>query len=442
LNLISAAYWKSFLNRSGASDGVQELEDFANLSPGLARQELAGRMTALIRYFGQREDALPEWRELAREERAEEVWRNWPSLPITTKRDLVTRFPAGEIGRRFGLDGRLNSSGGSTGEPTHFFQDMQMVSAGIAATYYARTQVGWRPGMPLIALWGSDRDLGKAGPSRAERMRAWLRNDWLIGGYLVGEATVDRFLGLLRRHHPAAVFGYTSILEYVARQVLERGLEVSKSWVHTAWNGAEMLFESQSELFRRAFGVGLLNWYGSRELSVIGYQKAIGGPLYFLRPHMFVEVINSAGRPAAAGESGRLIVTSMVGHGTPFIRYEIGDMGSFAAEDQDESGLRALRVLEGRNAGLLQLPNGKQVNSLFWNQIFKEFPEIYQFQVVVPRSQPGIQLRLVGTGMSDERTAKLHQVLNRFTAGIPISITWMDQIPLTQQGKLMQVVHE
>jgi len=33
-------------------------------------------------------------------------------------------------------------------------------------------------------------------------------------------------------------------------------------------------------------------------------------------------------------------------------------------------------------------------------------------------------------------------VLNRFTAGIPISITWMDQIPLTRQGKLMQVVHE
>lgn len=442
MNFISAAYWKAFLYRSGASGGVRELADFARQSPSSARQDLAGRMTALIRYFGNREDALPEWRELARTVSAEEVWRNWPSLPVTTKRDLVTRFPAGEIGRRFRLEGRLNSSGGSTGEPTHFFQDMQMVSAGIAATYFARTQVGWRPGMPLIALWGSDRDLGKAGPKQSERVRAWLRNDWLIGGYLVGESTVNRFLELLRRHHPAAVFGYTSILEYVARQVLERGLEISRGWVHMAWNGAEMLFENQSDLFRRAFGVGLLNWYGSRELSVIGYQKTLGGPLYFVRPHMFLEVIDAAGRPASAGESGRLIVTSTVGHGTPFIRYEIGDMGSFAAEDQDESGLRAIRVLEGRNAGLLQLPNGKQVNSLFWNQIFKEFPEIYQFQVVVPSSQPGIQLRFVGTGMSDERTAQLHQVLNRFTAGIPISITWMERIPLTRQGKLMQVVHE
>jgi phenylacetate-CoA ligase len=442
LKLIRAAYWNLFLSRSGASDGVRELGDFASLSPGLARQDLAGRMMALIRYFGNREDTLPEWRELARATSAEEVWRNWPSLPVTTKRDLVTRFPAGEIAQRFNLEGRLNSSGGSTGEPTHFFQDLQTVSASIAATYYARTQVGWRPGMPLIALWGSDRDVGKAGQSRAERMRGWLRNDRLIGGYLVGEGTVNRFMALLRRHHPAAVFGYTSVLEYVARQVLERGLEVSKSWVHTAWNGAEMLFESQSDLFRRAFGVGLLNWYGGRELSVIAYQKAIGGPLYFLRPYMFVEVINSAGRPAVPGESGRLIVTSTVGHGTPFIRYEIGDMGSFATEDQDESGLRAIRVLEGRNAGLLQLPNGKQVNSLFWNHLFKDFPEIYQFQVVVPRSQPGIQLRFVGAGMSDERTAQLHQVLNRFTAGIPISLTWMDQIPLTRQGKLVQVVHE
>ncbi len=440
--LISSGFWKLYLWKNGIWPAIHELEQFQGLSPAAARQDLAARLLTLVQYFGGREDTLPEWREAARIRDADQLWELWPSLPITTKNDLVTRFvPPAEIPRRFGLEGRVNCSGGSTGEPTHFFQDTGMIRAGTAATLFCRMRLGWRPGMPLISMWGADRDLGKAGPSEYEQRMARLRNDWVIAGYKVDESTVDRFLGLLRRRHPAAVFGYTSILEFVARRVLERGEQVPPGWVRTAWNGAEMMFESQSELFRRAFGVPLLNWYGSRELSVVAHQRRSPGPLEIVRPHMLIELVNGASKPASAGEAARLVVTCTVCRGTPFIRYEIGDMGTFAARDQDESGLRALATLEGRNAGLLTLANGKVINSLFWNQIFKEFAEIHQFQVMVCR-EPGLELRFIGEGMAAEREASLRRVLENFTTTIPVRIVWMERLPVTRQGKLVQVVHE
>ena len=153
------------------------------------------------------------------------------------------------------------------------------------------------------------------------------------------------------------------------------------------------------------------------------------------------EIVNDRNGPAAPGESGRILVTTTVGHGTPFLRYEIGDMAVADAAHQDESGIRALRALEGRNTGLLRLPNGTTINCIYWNHTFKEFAEVHQFQVVV-RQEKTLELRFAGDGFSPDRESRLREMLNLILQGIPLTITWMDRIPLTREGKLVQVVRE
>jgi phenylacetate-CoA ligase len=201
-----------------------------------------------------------------------------------------------------------------------------------------------------------------------------------------------------------------------------------------------MLFESQSETFRRAFGVPILNCYGGRELSVMAYQPMNSAKLHLLRPFLFAEIVGEDGRPAAPGESGRLLWTSTVCKGTPFLRYEVGDLAAYAAKDQDESGIRALEQIHGRIAGLLRLPGGKTINCLYWNHLFKECPEVKQFQVAV-RGERELYIRLRGTRFSADREASVLRLIQDFT-GMPASIAWVDRIPLTPQGKLVQVVHE
>jgi phenylacetate-CoA ligase len=438
--MIRDAYWNRYLSRVQVKPIWQELEDFQTFSPQQARLELSRRLLAQIHYFGSRADALPEWREAAAIKDPEELWRVWSALPIVSKHDLQTRFRPAEMKSRFNLDGLASSTGGSTGEPTPYFHDKTMLQATTAAHLYCRSRMGWRPGMPVVCVWGSERDIGKHKNWR-NRISSYLLNYWLIDGYSLDRKTVDSVLKLVARHSLVAIYGFTSMLEFVAREVLRSGDLPPSGKVHTAWNGGEMLFETQSELFRQAFGVPILNFYGGRELSAMACQSSAESPLHVLRPLVFVEIVDDNGNPVQPGTTGRLIWTSTVNRGTPFLRYDVGDVGCYGTGDYDESGICGIRELQGRQAGLLKLPNGKTINCIFWNHLFKEFPEVEQFQIALLRDQQ-IHLRLKGQPFTSQRENECRQTLKHLLGQTPVTISWLEKIPLTQQGKLVQVVRE
>jgi acyl-coenzyme A synthetase/AMP-(fatty) acid ligase len=114
-------------------------------------------------------------------------------------------------------------------------------------------------------------------------------------------------------------------------------------------------------------------------------------------------------------------------------------LGTFSAEQETESGIFALRELHGRNAGLLRMHDGTAINCLYWNHLFKEFPEVRQFQVVVDPDE-NLCFLLKGEGFASERESELRRAIANLLKGRSVRITWVDQIPLTAQGKLVQVV--
>ena len=156
---LSRYLWKRDRRRNARS--LEELETFPKLGPAEQRRWLQRSLHSQIRYFGEREDALPEWREAARIQDPAELWRIWADLPIVNRSLLQTHLHPRNIGSRFGLTGRLDSTGGSTGEPTPFFHDTEMIRARAALRLHARLGMGWEPGRPTIIIWGSERDIGK-----------------------------------------------------------------------------------------------------------------------------------------------------------------------------------------------------------------------------------------------------------------------------------------
>jgi phenylacetate-CoA ligase len=434
---ISSLWWRRYLRRNATS--WAELDRFPQLPPDEQRKALGARLLRQIRYFGARADALPEWREAARIDNPEDLLRIWPDLPVVTKDDLRTRFPAEEIGRRFEVAGRANCTGGSTGEPVHFFHDTEMLKSGIAAITFSAIRMGWVPGMPTIIVWGSERDVKKATTFR-NRTHGRLRNHFLVDGYNLSDDTVERMCTELQRG-PVAIYGFTSMLEFVARRVVETKQQIRPGVVRTAWNGGETLFPEQSQLFREAFGVPLFNRYGGRELSVMACQFAEGAPLQVLRPWLFLEVLNDRGRPAGPGEIGRLVWTSSICRGTPFLRYDVEDLGTFRASDSNESGVTAIDALHGRVGGLLELPGGRKISNLYWNHFFKEVKEVAQFQVIL-RKDRTLQILLRGAGFSPERDSAVRGLLAHFLVDVPFHLQWVERIPLTKDGKLVQAYKE
>lgn len=435
---LSELYWRRYLRRAGCPTG--ELTAFPALDPASRRRDMARRLQAQLQYFGAREDALPEWREAARISDPDEIWRIWPSLPVVTKTTLRERFPAAELGTRFGLPGQVNSTGGSTGEPVHFFHDEAMVRSGVALGHWTARRMGLRPGMATLIVWGSERDIGR-NVSMRTRLYYALTRQVLLDGYQLTPATAEAALAAMRSYGPLGFYGFTSMLAEVARMVLAAGTPPPPGSVAVAWNGGEILTESQSDLFQQAFGVPILNRYGGREMGSIACQYGAGEPLTISRPWYHLEIVDDAGRPTAAGESGRLLVTSTVCRGTPFLRYQIEDLATAEPTTVDESGIGGLRQVDGRLAGLLDLPNGRRINNIFWNHLFKEFPEIVQFQVTL-QADDRLFLRFRGAGLSAERERELRQGLGKLLDAVRYEIVWVDRIPLTSRGKLLQVVNE
>jgi phenylacetate-CoA ligase len=436
----SRYWWRRSLRRSGRP--WAELELFPSLDPVEQRRDLATRLLAQLQYFGSREDALPEWREAGKITDPDELWRVWPTLPILDKAKLRQHFEPRQIKLRFGLEGKLDSTGGSTGEPTHFLHDPEMIRATSAARYYTRLRMGWQPGMSTVIVWGSERDIGKSTGWRT-RLYLELRRERLVDGYRLTPQTAHRVIALIRGQNAVAIYGFSSMLEYVAQEIVENKVVVPTGIVKAAWNGGEMLFREQSAVFRTAFGVPILNCYGGRELSVMACQFQAGETLSVLRPWLFLEIVDESGRSVGAGQSGRMVWTSTICRGTPFLRYDVGDIASYEEEGCNEAGIHRIAELQGRTASLLRLQNGRVINNLFWNHLFKDFSEVDQFQVIVrgPNSRE-LQILLKGRGFSADREAECRRALDRLLGDIPKQIIWVQQIPRTAQGKLLQVVHE
>ncbi len=436
---LSALLWRGYFQLRRLPPFWKEMDLHRDLDPAAAKRSLAQRLLSQVRYFGARPDALPAWREAASIRDPAALWKLWPQLPVVTRHDLQDRFAPREIQQRFGIKGQTGSTGGSTGEPTPYLHDPAMLAVANATRAYCRLRLGWKPGMPAVCVWGSERDIGHAGSLR-NRISGRLRGDWIVDGYSLNSATADRVFDLIAQKSPVALHGFTSMLEFVAREALQRDIRPPLGAVSAAWNGGEMLYPGQAEVFRRAFGTPLLNLYGSRELSAMAYQPREASPLIPLRPFLFLEIVDDQGKPARPGESGRLLWTSTVCRATPFLRYECGDLGCYGPADTDESGIRRLRELHGRVAGLAHI-NGKTINNLFWNHLFKDFPEVEQFQVVIKR-QSELQLRMKGHPFSHERAQDVVGTIHRLFGNVPVQMTWTDQIPRSPQGKLEQVIHE
>jgi phenylacetate-CoA ligase len=443
VRVLDRLYWRRHERQYGIDAVRDTLRTFAALPPDAARRELARRLLAQVQYFATRADALPEWRDAARLD-ADALWRAWPSLPIVTRRDIQQRFPAPAL-EAAGVTGVRSATGGSTGEPTTFLHDLPSLKTMNAVMHVAREALGWRPGLPTICVWGAQRDIGQ-GLTGYRRLRHDLTNRLAklveVDGFALTDATARRvYEALLAQPDGAAIYGFSSMLDHVAAVVEERGWRVPHGLVRVAWNGGEMLHDAQVARFRRVFGVPILNYYGGRELGTIAAQREAGGPLHLVRPYVFAEIVGDDDRPVEPGQPGRLIVTSTEGRGSPFLRYDIGDVASAAAASTDASGVTRLDALLGRSGSVLTLPSGATVSNNYWNHLFKELPEVAQFQVRL-RKDGGLRLHFVGGPFASGREAWLRGVLDGFLGPIPIEIAWVDVIPPTPMGKRLQVVVE
>ncbi len=287
-----------------------------------------------------------------------------------------------------------NQTGGSTGTPVRFFLDHARKCSRSAATLRHNAWAGWQMGDRAAVIWGAPRDRPADGRWASLRARLLCEPLWLDAAEIT-EQTLERFRAALQRWRPTVVQAYARAAVVFARYLETIGATIPSP--RGLITSAEVLEDADRTLLERVFGCPVFNRYGSREVSVLASECDQHTGLHVMAEGLYVEVETATG-PAGPGETGALLVTDLLNHAMPLIRYRIGDLGSWApGRCPCGRGLPRLERVAGRVTDFLVGCDGRLVSGIFLaTYVVAHRPTLGQVQIrqhragaVLYRIRPG-----------------------------------------------------
>jgi len=99
--------------------------------------------------------------------------------------------------------------------------------------------------------------------------------------------------------------------------------------------------------------------------------------------HVFLEIVDEAGREVAPGEMGRVLVTTLENYLMPLVRYQIGDY-AIAAEGSCSCGrtLPLIGRILGRQMNLLRRADGGLISGWPLVNVLRAAQALSVFQIV------------------------------------------------------------
>ncbi len=367
-------------------------------------------------------------------------------LPLLTREDATHHFEARKSSGPPWPDIDKATSG-TTGSPLVFAYDRGSEYWRQATKLRGYAWAGYQPGDRSLHFWGSP---PIAVPSLFKRAKTSLdhlvRRECLVDCTDRSEEALERVVQVIRKYRPSVLVCYAQAGAALARYINQAG---SRDWRDIAViAAAERLFPSDREALQRAFGSGIFETYGNREVMLIGAECEAHQGLHLSMENLIVEIIVREGhaeRAAAPGELGEVVVTDLHNYGAPFIRYLTGDLATLRASERCACGrsLDKLESIEGRSADTLRDGAGRAVSGLFFNVLFAALADqVKQFQVV-QRKDRAIDLKLVPTALfHDSLLEHLQKHCQVHIPGVALRSEIVSELVPDPGGKLRVVVVE
>jgi len=382
----------------------------------LSEDELAAcrrpQVEALIDHAA---EAVPFWRErlsaagLDAESRrrvppdAAEWNRRWAALPILKRADvqsLGTALHARHLPAGHGGVGESVTSG-SSGRP------VRIIRSTLDYFYWQAFQLRehiWR-GRDLSACFLSilrdEKRTTLDDSVHLQRNHDWgapVATVWPTGpSYLLDyRAPISALIQTLRDVAPDYVCTFPSLLLEILRRVRQERISLPR--LKEAVVVGEASPPELAALCREVWGAPLSSTYTAGEVGAIAYQCLEEGRMHVQSENAIVEVLDAAGRPCEAGETGAVVLTPLHNFAMPLLRYEIGDL-AIVGGGRCGCGrlLPILDAVPGRARDLLLLPSGDlrppyyghravmQVSAILQHQVVQTAPDQICFRLVVAR---------------------------------------------------------
>lgn len=258
-------------------------------------------------------------------------------------------------------------------------------------------------------------------------------------------STPAKTLKVFRDLRPSIVITSPSWAIALAEEAANHGLSLPSMAPRRMWltgEGCSLAFRRRVETL---WGCPAFFLYGSLEGGMMGVECEAREGYHLTQGHTLLEVVApDTGVPLPLGSVGEIVVTALLRHDSPLLRFRTGDLGVFE-EGACICGSTASRFrVRGRAFEQLQY-RGQSVSPIFLEEFLMRMPEVGNwFHFVVPASDTArIKIRCepaAGVRPSRELSSTLASRMEAFTH-LPLDIELVEHLPRTG-AKALRVVRE
>lgn len=371
-------------------------------------------------------------------------------LPILTKSIIKDNFNdliSLDIQSRQSLDG---STGGSTGTPMRFKQDVNSWNSLRALNIRGWKWAGFNLGEKLFTLAGNSlvkkNTGGKKWLEKNLYDRLIMRNEKHNCTDITPQALKEYYHAMMR-YRPAAIRGYASSLYFLAKYIEQNNLSVCP--VKAVFTTGEKLQPQYRYKIQQVFQAPVYDGYGASDGGVSAHECYMHEGLHIEEEQCIVEIVDNNGNVLPDGEVGHVISTDLNNYVFPFIRYKVGDL-AYIKSTLCSCGRkhRLLGEVIGREGRAIYNKQGRPFSSIVLdNMMFKdldfhteEYQRLYermeQFQI--RQDKNGDLTILIKPANQDEDIATFFYIKDNFRTYFPeskVEIKFVDSIPPLPSGK-------
>ncbi|PPI79370.1 phenylacetate--CoA ligase family protein [Marinobacter flavimaris] len=272
----------------------------------------------------------------------------------------------------------------------------------------------------------------KLSPPFARLNRA--ENQRLYSSYHLNDQTFEHYRKDLDRFQPLELIGYPSAISDLATYYESSGTKPGFQPKAVITN-SETLLDWQRSRIELVFQCPVFDYYGTAEYVLFAGQDDRG--IYQINPIIGITELENEADAEGAGE---IIATTLTNTSMPLLRYQVGDHGVLATNDQSSNvAISGLDSIIGRLDDYVVTPDGRRLGRM--DHIFKGLEGIREAQIV----QDGANhctLKIVPQNSSTRVGEQLIEsnFLSRTGREMAVSIEYVGAIPRGKNGKFKGVI--
>lgn len=243
---------------------------------------------------------------------------------------------------------------------------------------------------------------------------------------------IDEQIELAKKFKPDVISSYPTCLKLLALEVKKRNINFIKPKM--MFTGAEVLYDEDRRLIESTFDSKIYNIYATWEFGRIAFECSNHSGLHINEDFFIVEYLDTKNK-----NEKEIVVTSLLAHKMPFIRYKLNDLVEIGDDDSCNCGIKFRRIkkINGRLNNYFFLQDGRKFSALYISYFIENNIDylIKQFKIVQHSKEKLEIIYIRDKELTDGEKTKINNAFEKYLGKITLELTKKDRIPFSKSGK-------